>query len=376
MEICHNFKKGKNVMSIEKVYEIDQNTMHVFNDVESTINNGIVLFGAGMQGIWNLEYLQKNGYKVDCFIDNSQALQDTFIENIPVFSYKKFKEKFLTNESKKPILVTANLSRKAMLASIEDYSLKMSFASWFFIKKKEQYEAIRSIFSDEKSKIVLDNITKAMLTGDFSYYEKIAEPNQYFSVAGFFCGYKEVFVDLGAFCCEDTERFIFSQSGNFSKAFAFEPSLRQCTAAKKRIERLNEEWAFEQDKLSLIQAGIGKEEGEMYLTLSSSSVTGNYLSNNNKENQYKVPIHCLDSFFTEQKITFIKADIEGFEFDMLLGAEKTIKRDKPKIAICVYHRPEDLITILELLKNFVPEYRFFLRHHSHHSSETVLYCMV
>ena len=33
-----------------------------------------------------------------------------------------------------------------------------------------------------------------------------------------------------------------------------------------------------------------------------------------------------------KKITYIKADIEGFEQEMLLGAEKTIKKNKPKLA--------------------------------------------
>ena len=47
---------------------------------------------------------------------------------------------------------------------------------------------------------------------------------------------------------------------------------------------------------------------------------------------------------------------------------------KPKIAICVYHRPDDLINIMHILKSYVPEYRFYLRHHSSLAMETVLYC--
>jgi len=69
----------------------------------------------------------------------------------------------------------------------------------------------------------------------------------------------------------------------------------------------------------------------------------------------------LDKFVKEnniQKINFIKIDVEGMERNLLTGAESTIKKFKPKIAICIYHRPDDPQILQEMLSNFVPEYRF------------------
>ena len=54
-------------------------------------------------------------------------------------------------------------------------------------------------------------------------------------------------------------------------------------------------------------------------------------------------------------------------------AQETIKKFKPKLAICVYHRKEDLWEIPILLKSFVPEYKLFLNHYTLHSGETVLF---
>ena len=59
---------------------------------------------------------------------------------------------------------------------------------------------------------------------------------------------------------------------------------------------------------------------------------------------------------------------------MLKGAENTIKKYKPKMAISVYHKPDDLLTIPKYIKEIVPEYKFSLRHHSIGFAETVLYC--
>lgn len=57
------------------------------------------------------------------------------------------------------------------------------------------------------------------------------------------------------------------------------------------------------------------------------------------------------------KIDFIKVDVEGMERDLLIGAEETIKRFKPKIAICIYHRPDDPEVIEGIIKKFVPTYK-------------------
>lgn len=78
----------------------------------------------------------------------------------------------------------------------------------------------------------------------------------------------------------------------------------------------------------------------------------------------------------EQKVTFIKMDVEGAELEALKGAEATIKRDKPRCAICVYHKPEDIDTITEYLHKLVPEYKFYMRHYSLCDYETVLYAVL
>ena len=87
----------------------------------------------------------------------------------------------------------------------------------------------------------------------------------------------------------------------------------------------------------------------------------------------KIKVDSIDNVCAGDKVTFIKMDIEGSEREALRGATTVIKRDKPRLAICIYHSPEDLYEIPFWIKFIVPEYKIYIRHHSDTGSETVVY---
>jgi len=74
----------------------------------------------------------------------------------------------------------------------------------------------------------------------------------------------------------------------------------------------------------------------------------------------KVKALKIDTIVEElglEKVDFIKMDIEGAEIDALLGAEQTIKRFKPKLAICTYHRPTDSEEIKKIILSYNSDYK-------------------
>ena len=73
--------------------------------------------------------------------------------------------------------------------------------------------------------------------------------------------------------------------------------------------------------------------------------------------------------------TFIKMDIEGSEYNALLGGQEVICNNKPKLAICIYHSDEDMLRLIELIHDMVPEDSLFIRQHSNSICETVLYAV-
>jgi FkbM family methyltransferase len=77
----------------------------------------------------------------------------------------------------------------------------------------------------------------------------------------------------------------------------------------------------------------------------------------------EVELISIDEFVKEHnisKVDFIKMDIEGAELDALKGTINTIKTFKPKLAISIYHKPEDFYEIPTFIKSIVPEYKIWL----------------
>ncbi|MCM1441531.1 MAG: FkbM family methyltransferase, partial [Roseburia sp.] len=87
----------------------------------------------------------------------------------------------------------------------------------------------------------------------------------------------------------------------------------------------------------------------------------------------KVNTMTIDEYFKDIKLGFVKMDIEGAEKRALMGGLKTIKRDRPILAISIYHSLEDVVDIPEMLLSELPGYSFFVRCHSYTYSEAVLY---
>ena len=174
----------------------------------------------------------------------------------------------------------------------------------------------------------------------------------------------EVFVDCGCYDFESSEKLM--KLCDVKKIYAFEPDERNLEKVKSNIERLQCG-----DKVEVFHCGLWDQPASLYFNAS-----GDMMSKIRCDVQEgtKIEVVSLDSVIQE-KVTFIKMDIEGEELPALWGAENIIRRDKPCLAICVYHKREDLITIPQYIKGLVPEYQIFLRAHWPSATEVVLYCI-
>ena len=79
---------------------------------------------------------------------------------------------------------------------------------------------------------------------------------------------------------------------------------------------------------------------------------------NNKEGTV-VEVTTLDELFFEKNIpvTYIKIDLEGFDYLALKGGINLIKKHKPRIAVTTYHQKEHADQISKLLVSINPDYQ-------------------
>jgi len=186
-----------------------------------------------------------------------------------------------------------------------------------------------------------------------------------------------VFVDGGCFDGADSIRFSNAVSGAYSKIVAFEPDGKN----RKRCEARFREAGI--NRAEVISACLSDQNGT--LPFSENGTGGSHLILDERvpvnvlrvegELQTEVCVTALDTFM-DTPVGMIKLDIEGAELSALHGMRETIRRDRPFMAVCVYHLRGDVLAIMNELNRLVPEYRFWLRHYSASLSETVLYAAI
>ena len=187
--------------------------------------------------------------------------------------------------------------------------------------------------------------------------------NQYFDLPYFKPQKKEFFIDAGGYDGYSTKYF-FNWLGSFEgRSVIFEPNNVQYEVCKKNMQNY--------DNVKIVNKGL------WYKKETLKFCNDNAMSSINSGGEEIIETASLDEELKDEKepITFIKMDIEGAELNALKGAERIIKEYKPRLAICIYHKPEDVQEIPTLLLDYVPNYKLYIRHYSFGPSETVLYAM-
>lgn len=174
----------------------------------------------------------------------------------------------------------------------------------------------------------------------------------------------EVFIDCGAFNGDTAKKFIEKCGGEFKKIVCFEPDSANFAALERNFANNN--------RVETIRAGVWNVNTT--LKFNDGKGAGSALSNV-EDDAVSVNVMAIDGVECCQDATFIKMDVEGAEMNALKGAVKVIVRNRPKLAISIYHSNEELLAIPEYLHSSLVDYSFYVRHHSLNWQDTVLYAI-
>lgn len=198
---------------------------------------------------------------------------------------------------------------------------------YYYIQHKDEYFMTLKMLEDEESKECFVEIMRAHMENDIYRKKQYSQKEKYFDNTIYKANPDEVWINCGAATGDTIISFINSKR-KCKKIYAVDTDSRMI----EKLERL-------------------KKFAEIY-TDYDIDVVPKLLQKGDAS---------IDNLFANDKVSLINMDVEGAEQQILESAEKTIREKAPVLAICAYHKPEDLVTIPQYVKNINKDYHFFLR---------------
>lgn len=369
-------------MLIDHIQDVPHAEEPVFDAIK-TSTAPVVLWGAGEVAWYVCNYLRQHGIYPVCFCDNNSAKHGKLFLGLPVYPYDVLKGLFNENGGKYQIVLAIGIQYKepilAQLSELHEenpiwhlrgYEVCGEKITYSYIRKHiTSFEQAYTSLADDLSRRIFINVLNAKISGNFNLYSQIMSQNEYFDPELVTLTDTEVFLDLGAYKGRAIIEFANLTKHRYKGIIALEPdknSLQalRSTVAKHGIERLEIHNKGAWNTSGVVYFSDGREGGSRVCDPAAIAPAAT-----------SIEVDAVDNILHGRRVTYIDMDIEGAERNAIFGAEQTIKNWKPKLAVSVYHRREDLFSLLLLLKSFVPQYRFHMRHYTEDQTQTILYAV-
>jgi len=240
----------------------------------------------------------------------------------------------------------------------------------YFDNNEDRIKSIIDLFSDEQSKEVYQNVILYRGSKKRNYVNTVmSKPRyQYFDSDIIPAQNGEYFLDCGACYGEssiDYQKFLKNQGCESPEVLAVEPDATNYEKMVKQLEKID-------NTVYPFHCGVWSEKGQIQFMdkLNRSSRVS-------EDGKVQVAVNSIDNLVKEVSFTptYIKMDVEGSEPEALRGAEETITRFHPKLAISIYHSDAQFLEIVEYIHEKYPDYKLYIRHYSCLFAETVLYAI-
>lgn len=311
----------KYLISLEKKWTIAD-----YDDFRNVFaDRKVIIFGAGVDGKFTFKLLKQQKVDVIGFCDNNSSLWGKTLHGLLVVSPDDLRENY-----RDTIVVVAS-----QVHYLDMFEQLIGYPDNPFPKQNIWMPRVGLLYAT---------------TG-----------KQYFDCPGMEIGDNEVFVDAGFFHGETSREFIKLCNGKYNRIVAFE--------ADENVFKYSKNSCSDIENIEIHNCATWNVREKLYFKQIGDA--GSRIDNNAASKE--IQADSIDNIMAGREATFIKLDVEGAEYNTLLGAEKTIKKYKPKIACSIYHKPQDIVEIPLLLMEYRPDYKYYIRHYTTNAWETVLY---
>lgn len=321
------------ITGIESKYRNLNSDMQVYVE-KLKKDSHCLIYGAGVAGHYLAGRFKRFGVTVDAFIDPDESKG-------PVDEQTGIK-----------VITEKELSDNKVVYGDKTFVISYS--------KKPAADEVRKRLIEE---IGIDG--KNICSGVFDWRNN---QGQYFDF--FEAKENEVFVDCG--CFDGATCFNFAGwcgHKGFDHIYSFEADPVNYEKSKAALEPLG--------KCELFPYGTSDVNKKVYFAAdafeTSCIISKEEAEKRNFKGVEEIETVALDDVLAGKRITFIKMDIEGAEYEALIGARKLIMENRPRMAISVYHKFEDFVTLANLVLEMHPDYRIAFRHYGFDELETIMY---
>jgi FkbM family methyltransferase len=373
-------------ISSESIAHVRHRENTVLDRLLAECNRRCVIFGAGTMGHRALSALYSMGVRPLSFADNNPALWGKFVEGIPILSPEVAAGMF----GEEAVFIIAIRNENHWYRETFDQLLRLGCThisssepiAWRFPDKfpsfllydlpHKLYEHAEDVahaarlWADEES--IAEYIAQIQLRafGDPSGLSAPDMEESYILPGVFQLGPEDVFLDCGAYD-GDTIRNLIDKKVLFKRIEAVEADSHSFARLADFVCTLEPEIA---NRIRLHQCAIGAHRGTVRF-----DDTRGVDSRVSDEGRIVVDMVPIDMMFASKHVSMIKMDIEGGEYDALIGAQQVIQRDRPILAICVYHSQEDIWRLPLLIRKLCPEHRMYLKAYRGDGIQTVVYAV-
>lgn len=231
----------------------------------------------------------------------------------------------------------------------------------FYSLHQKEFDNAYKLLADKQSKLVFESIIKFQYSGELKYLEQCETSKDEIFENILKLSNSEDYLDLGAYRGDTIEELIH-YAGGYKSITALEPNPKNFSKLKEYCKDMKNTNLWE----------IGSYSENTIINFNNKAGRNSAISNNGTPTQ----VAMVDTLLCGKKITYAKLDVEGAERETFIGMNKTIKMWRPKLNVALYHRSEDLFSLILQLYEINPSYKFYLRHHPYIPHwDTNLYCI-
>jgi FkbM family methyltransferase len=255
-----------------------------------------------------------------------------------------------------------------LVIDVPDFlNIPSAFMDHEFVRThQEEFQKAYDLFEDELSRETFIAAINTKISKDLRFINPFVRLDHlYFATSEFPFSNNETLLDIGGFNGDTIKDFHQITKGKYNEIISLEPLPKIYHQLLNTIESLGIT-----EKCTPLQIGAWHEKALLSFSNTDMDIDSKILIGA----EDTIDVDTIDSILKKLgvSVSLIKMDINGAEFNALMGAEKTMQVDKPNIAVKM-HVKEDFYRIPILLKKIAPEMKVYLRQRNYMSMMLVLY---